>query len=520
MTNENAPEKKAIIYCRVSSQKQKKEGHGLDAQEHRCRQHAVSKGYKVLGVFKDDITGGTDDRPGMERAKKFLEENAINEKITVIVDDIKRWARDVTVHFALRAAIESRNGVLESPNFNFGDSPEDKFYETIMAASAALEKDQNQRQVKQKMKARLEKGYWTFDCPPGYRYEKKPDHGKILVPDEPMASIIREGLKQFHDGLLETPADFARYLYSNGFMHRKKAKKEYVQQAMRILTRILYAGWVEYGAWGVKRKKGHHEGLISIEMFDAIQERLRKPQSGFSRRDVNEDFPLRGFILCCGCNEPLTASWSKGRTKQYAYYRCDTRGCLLCGKSISAEDIETDFWKLITDIKPKPQILDLAKAIVLNVWKEEVERVSQRRLLKESRMKELDSSIEDCCEKIEKTDSDTVMERLSKRVEAMEAERRTIKASLATKPTAGIDYETATNVVFEFVQNPVRLWESESIFERRLVPKFVFTQCLVYKKGFGYGTPDFSLLFELSSVSGKGKSQVVEMPGIEPGSNV
>ncbi len=28
---------KALIYCRVSSPKQKAEGHGLESQEHRCR---------------------------------------------------------------------------------------------------------------------------------------------------------------------------------------------------------------------------------------------------------------------------------------------------------------------------------------------------------------------------------------------------------------------------------------------------------------------------------------------------
>ncbi|MCG8604369.1 recombinase family protein, partial [bacterium] len=45
--NEN---KKAVIYCRVSSKKQKKDGHGLDSQEHRCRQYADARGYQVEAV--------------------------------------------------------------------------------------------------------------------------------------------------------------------------------------------------------------------------------------------------------------------------------------------------------------------------------------------------------------------------------------------------------------------------------------------------------------------------------------
>lgn len=36
---------KSIIYCRVSSERQKTEGHGLDSQEHRCQELADRKGY-------------------------------------------------------------------------------------------------------------------------------------------------------------------------------------------------------------------------------------------------------------------------------------------------------------------------------------------------------------------------------------------------------------------------------------------------------------------------------------------
>src|SRR5690606_40108499 len=42
----------ALIYCRVSSTKQKLEGHGLDSQELRCRQYAAQHGYQVEAVFQ------------------------------------------------------------------------------------------------------------------------------------------------------------------------------------------------------------------------------------------------------------------------------------------------------------------------------------------------------------------------------------------------------------------------------------------------------------------------------------
>jgi site-specific DNA recombinase len=47
---------KAIIYCRVSGAKQATQGHGLESQESRCREHTDKQGYQVVAVFPDDIS--------------------------------------------------------------------------------------------------------------------------------------------------------------------------------------------------------------------------------------------------------------------------------------------------------------------------------------------------------------------------------------------------------------------------------------------------------------------------------
>ncbi len=65
---------KALIYCRVSSERQVNEGHGLESQEHRCRQYALERKYEVLRVFKDEgVSGGLTDRPAMNDLLQFLE---------------------------------------------------------------------------------------------------------------------------------------------------------------------------------------------------------------------------------------------------------------------------------------------------------------------------------------------------------------------------------------------------------------------------------------------------------------
>ena len=91
-------------------------------------------------------------------------------RIRCIFDDLKRFARDTEFHIKLRQEFKARGARIECLNFKLEDTPEGKFVETIMAAQGELEREQNRRQVIQKMKARVEKGYWVFHPPVGYRY--------------------------------------------------------------------------------------------------------------------------------------------------------------------------------------------------------------------------------------------------------------------------------------------------------------------------------------------------------------
>lgn len=47
---------RAVIYARVSSAKQAKQGDGLNSQETRCREYARYKGYEVVETFSDDMS--------------------------------------------------------------------------------------------------------------------------------------------------------------------------------------------------------------------------------------------------------------------------------------------------------------------------------------------------------------------------------------------------------------------------------------------------------------------------------
>lgn len=83
----------ALVYVRVSTQRQAEEGIGLEAQEAKARAHAERMGWPVAQVFRDEgISGkeGVEHRPGMAALLKAARNtpNAV-----VVVYSISRLAR-------------------------------------------------------------------------------------------------------------------------------------------------------------------------------------------------------------------------------------------------------------------------------------------------------------------------------------------------------------------------------------------------------------------------------------------
>jgi DNA invertase Pin-like site-specific DNA recombinase len=305
--------RRAVIYCRVSSEKQVIEGNGLDSQEIRCLKRAESLGLIVAKVFREEgVSGGLLERPKMKELISFLDANK-PEKFVVVFDDLKRFARDVAVHLRLRAELTAkRHARLECLNFNFEDSPIGRAVETIMAATAQLEREQNAEQVKNKMKARLDMGYWPFNPPPGLKNEKNAALGKILIPNEPIAGIIKLAIEKYRDYELNTLEEVREFLTARYHAASVNLTPS-ISSVQRLLNDPLYCGYIAYARWGIPLKKAKHEGFITYATFRAVQEKMAKSAHKFLRKDYNNDFPLRSALLCSQCQQPMTGSFRTAR---------------------------------------------------------------------------------------------------------------------------------------------------------------------------------------------------------------
>lgn len=487
--------RKAVIYCRVSDAKQKIRGNGLDSQETLCREYARGHGHEVVRVFKEDISGRVDHRPEMKAMIAYLHKNR-KDGLVVIIDDISRLARGVKAHIRLREQLEATGATLESPNIIFGDDSDSQLIEYLLASVSQHQRQKNAEQTKNRMRARSLNGFWVFQAPIGYRYERSSGGGKILVKVEPLASILKEALEGFATGRFSAPVEVKRFLESFPEFP-VRGHGEVVHQRIRdILTQPLYAGYLELPKWDIGIRKAQHDGLISFETFLANQDRLNEKVRVVARKDINVDFPLRGFVACGDCGKPLTACWSKGKTDIYPYYLCRTRGCDSANKSVSRAKVEGAFEQLLKTLTPSEDLFALAAAIFRDLWDQRLASASQQKKTMAAELSQIDRKIAQLLDRIVDADSETVIKAYEKRVQEYEARKLILAEKIANcgRPIKGYDESFRTSL--EFLENAQKLWVSERLEDKRAVLKLAFAGHLSYQRNEGFRTPEISLPFK------------------------
>lgn len=508
-------DEKCVIYARVSSQKQVKEGNGLESQVFRCKEYAKQKGLVVKTIFTEDgISGGLLIRPGIRAAFGYLEENP-DIKI-FLVDDMDRMARSVEVYFQLKAELKTIGVELEMVNQNFEDSSSGKMVEQISAAVKEYERNNNRDRVVERMRARIQEGYWPHCAPPGYENIKSAGGRKMVVPKEPDATFIREAFEGYASGQLSTLQQVADFLNENRFETKWTQKGIHVSQVIRLFKRRFYAGLIDSKKWGVKGIKGKHPAIITLDLFDRVNLIMTGKAPSKPRKDIHKDFPLRGLILCAACKKPMTSNWSKGRNQRYPYYRCDTKGCDT--KSVPRDDVESDFKITLSRASPQREMVRLFEAIVKDVWEEKQASIDKDRLLSEKRIVELEGELKTSVDSYINANSGAIKTRLEARVEELEQEIKVARAAHHQIGAQEIDFETALKRTCEFLENPLQEWKNGNVVHKQRVTRLVFRKPLEFSKENGLGTAHKSLPFAVFDSSKKTKLSMVEMAGIEPAS--
>lgn len=511
-TKEN---KKAVIYCRVSTKKQEEEGNGLSSQETRCREYASLRGYEIVNVFTDKKTGGLFTRPGIKEMLAFVRANRSATPV-VIIDDISRLARDVIAHKKLRAKIDKAGGKLESPSIVFGEDSDSVLIEHLLASVAQHQRQKNGEQARNRMRSRMMGGYWVHNAPIGYRYEKHADGGSTLVRNEPTASVIAEALESFASGRIATKAEFKRFLEMHPQFPRTRHGHVTNEQANRILSNSLYAGFVENKGWGVSLRQGYHDGLISLETFQRNQERLSGKPFAPVRADIHVDFPLRGVLDCGDCSHPMTANWTKGRNASYPYYVCRNRGCERFGKSVKREIVETAYEAILEQLVPGKELVEGFSTLLRTGWEEVGNKAKELRSALKLEISAAEKKIASLVDRVMESQSQTVISRYESEIEKLEREKLVLAERTAKCGTALPDYDATFRTAIDFLANPCELWKNGTYEDKRIVLKLTLDANLEYDWNQGVRTPQLPLPFKLLGNASDREKVLAEEVGFEP----
>jgi len=507
---------KAVIYARVSDPKQKTEGHGLESQETRCREFASYKGYEVVEVFRDDMSGAYAGRPGMLAMLSYLKRRKADPHV-VVIDDISRLARGLDAHLKLRTAISEAGGILQSPSIEFGEDSDSILVENLLASVSQHQRQKNGEQTTNRMRARAMAGYWCFPAPIGYVFKKVQGHGKLMVRDEPIATVLQEAMEGFASGRFEIISQVARFLKAHPLYPAGRRSVLASERVFEIFTRPLYAGYITIPDWGINLVPAKHEPIISFETFKAIQDKMKVNAYAPRRRDINEEFPLRRYVTCGGCGHELSGCFSRSRNgTSHPYYLCQQKGCTDYGKSIRRDVVHGHFEELLRDLRPSSESFAMLSAMFRDLWSARAETAQKQAGLMQDEVKKLDRSAAQYVERLLDAQGGAVVKAYENRIQAIEEEKALLREKIARcgRPARGFDetFRTALN----FLARPDKLWETKRIEDQRTVVKLVFAEKLSYQRGEGFRTAVTSSPFRILSSLKGGEEMMVPRGGIEP----
>lgn len=507
----------AIIYARVSDKGQEEKGTGLASQEACVREYCRMRGYTVVKVFHETLSGGAIERPAMAELLTYLRKNRKTMRPKVVIDDINRFARDVIGYWTLRDNLKAAGGVLESPSIVFGEDADSIFRENILASVAQHQRQKNAEQTKNRMRGRVLNGYWPFACPIGYQYVETKTEGMVLALDEPLASIIREALEGYASGQLQTQAEVKRFFERFPDFPRDRDGIVRNQRVTEILRRPIYAGYIDAPKWGIGLRKARHEALISLETHQLIQERLKGRAYAPARADINADFPLRGSVACACCDKPLTANWSRSQTgARHPYYICFTKGCSRSRKSIRRDKLESEFEALLETMTPAPSQFSMIRALFKHGWDQRAAQAAALARSYEQEAKKLEKQIEGLLDRIVDASSQAVITAYEKRITELER----AKLVLAEK-RAGIGqrkgaFEELFELAFRFLSSPSKIWKNGTIAHKKLVLRLTLADHLAYCPNEGFRTMKTTLPFKMLEGFCGDKSKMAHPTGFEP----
>ena len=147
--------RKAVVYVRVSTEEQV-ENYSLDNQVGTCSREAERRGIEVIQIFREEGRSAKNivGRPVLVEMLEFCRKNK-KEIDTLIVYRLDRLSRSTADYLAIRKKLLEFEITLISTSEPTGDSPTEKFVETMLAGFAQMDNDVRGERSRNGLRARF-----------------------------------------------------------------------------------------------------------------------------------------------------------------------------------------------------------------------------------------------------------------------------------------------------------------------------------------------------------------------------
>ena len=316
------------LRCAVYTRKSSEEGldqdfNSLDAQREACEAFILSQegeGWKLVADHYDDggISGGTMERPGLQRMLEDIRKNRIDIVVVYKIDRLTRSLMD----FAKMVDIFDGNDVSfvsVTQAFNTTTSM-GRLTLNVLLSFAQFEREVTAERIRDKIAASKKKGMWMGgNVPLGYEVRDR----KLFINEQEAATVrflfqryVQLGsVRQVSEEAQQANLTIRRTRRRNGslFITRPFGRGN----LYHLLSNPIYVGKVRHGK---KIYDGEHEAIIAEDQFQEVQKLLADKAPRRSHATNNPDTHLLTGLVFDETGDRLSPTHARKQGVRYRYY--------------------------------------------------------------------------------------------------------------------------------------------------------------------------------------------------------
>jgi site-specific DNA recombinase len=321
----DTPIRRCAIYTRKSTEEGlEQDFNSLHAQREACEAFIKSQageGWKMIKTAYDDggYSGGTIERPALQRLLADIRAGLIDVVVVYKVDRLTRsladFAKMVELFDAQRVSF-----VAVTQQFNTTTSM-GRLTLNVLLSFAQFEREVIGERIRDKIAASKRKGMWVGGgLPMGYEVRER-----RLVVNHSQAQTVRQIFERYLElgSVRVLKRDFDQRGIVSGLKISKSGKqrggKPFSRGALyHLLSNPIYPGEIRHKN---ERHPGQHEAIVSRELWERVQDRLRNRavRRGEGRKTEAPRSPLAGKLFD-EKGEPLYVQGAAKGHRRYRYY--------------------------------------------------------------------------------------------------------------------------------------------------------------------------------------------------------